>query len=240
MYPDTTTSTYGAPSSKTWDDITSVTEITDSIPDSAAHRDVDKIVLEYSKGTVKTAIVCPPCIYGQGRGPGNKTSIQLPTLARRFLERKKGFQVGEGQARWSNVHVADLSDLYVLLAEEALAENGGKASWGATGYYFAENGEHAWGDISHSLAKYMYKQSLLPSADIDTFSAADVEELYPGLRAMWGANSRSRASRAREELGWKPSRPGVEATFKELVDEEVLVAKRDGVVKGHAAEAAGE
>lgn len=48
------------------------------------------------------------------------------------MELKHGFQVGEGQNKWTMVHVHDLSQLYLHLVEEA-AQGGGKATWGAEG-----------------------------------------------------------------------------------------------------------
>jgi len=143
-YSDMNISSYGNPSSKMWDDVKDIAAIT-SIPDNAPHRNVDKIVLAAGTSTtgvpVKTAIVCPPTIYGTGRGSGNTKSIQVPGLARCFLQRKEGFMVGEGKANWNNVHIHDLSQLYLKLVQEAVS-GGGKATWGQEGYYFAENGEH--------------------------------------------------------------------------------------------------
>jgi hypothetical protein len=40
-----------------------------------------------------------------------------------------------------DVHIDDLSDAFILLAEESLKPNGGNAQWGGEGYYFAEAGE---------------------------------------------------------------------------------------------------
>lgn len=39
----------------------------------------------------------------------------------------------------------DVSDAYILLAEEALKPNGGHARWGDEGYYFVQNGEFVSG-----------------------------------------------------------------------------------------------
>lgn len=39
------------------------------------------------------------------------------------------------------MHADDLADAFILLVEEALKPNGGNASWGDDGYYFAEAGE---------------------------------------------------------------------------------------------------
>lgn len=53
-------------STKEYNDWDGVTELT-SLPDTAFHRNVDKVVLEIGSvysDIVKTAIVCPPTIYG--------------------------------------------------------------------------------------------------------------------------------------------------------------------------------
>ena len=133
---------FGSASSKFYsDDDEGVGKVT-SLPDSAPHRGIDKIVLEASAANphIKTAIVAPSTIYGQGQGPGNQRSLQLPELARFILQRKEGFHIGAGLNRWMSVHIADLSKLYLRLVEEALKPDGGVATWGARGYYFVENG----------------------------------------------------------------------------------------------------
>lgn len=59
-------SCYGERTSQVYNDWDGVGELI-SLPDSAAHRNVDKIVLAASTANperIKTAIVCPPIIYG--------------------------------------------------------------------------------------------------------------------------------------------------------------------------------
>lgn len=92
--------TFGEAAKKVYDDWDGVHELT-ALPDFAPHRSVDKIVLAAGRedsSPVRTAIVCPPTIYGKGRGPGNQRSIQMPELAKCILQEKKGFQVGAGKA----------------------------------------------------------------------------------------------------------------------------------------------
>jgi hypothetical protein len=89
--------------------------------------------------------VCPPTIYGVGAGTaGNTRSAQVPELTKGTLKRGEAFQVTAGKSIWNNVHIDDLSQLYLLLTEDAAA-GGKKATWGTEGYYFAENGEHVCG-----------------------------------------------------------------------------------------------
>jgi hypothetical protein len=57
---------FGMPSDRVFDDLDVVDELT-SLPDNAFHRNVDKIVLECGtryENKVRTAVVCPPTIYG--------------------------------------------------------------------------------------------------------------------------------------------------------------------------------
>ena len=99
-YGDLEHKSFGEASTKVYDDWDGIGEVT-SMPDSAPHRQADKIVLAAAldhPSRIKTAIVCPPCIYGKGRGPGNQRSIQMPDLTKCILQEKKGFQVGEGNA----------------------------------------------------------------------------------------------------------------------------------------------
>ncbi|KAI7522723.1 NAD(P)-binding protein, partial [Hortaea werneckii] len=142
LFADIKSGTYGEALDKVYDDLKNVSEVT-SLPDFAPHRNVDKIVLQAGtehQDRVKTAIVSPPTIYGPGRGPGNKRSHQVPELARSTLERGAGLKVGAGKTFWGDVHVHDLSDLYLKLVEEAAAGGstaewpGKPATWGAEGY----------------------------------------------------------------------------------------------------------
>ncbi|KAK5174653.1 uncharacterized protein LTR77_001735 [Saxophila tyrrhenica] len=245
LHDDISQKTYGEASSRIYDDLANISAIT-SFPDAAPHRVTDKLVLASGSehgDRVKVAVVCPPTIYGTGRGPDNKRSHQVPELARVTLEKGHGVQVGKGETLWSNVHVHDLSDLYVKLVEnaaagESLAEWPGKpALWGKEGYYFAENGEHVWGDISRLVAKEAKKQGYIKTDEVKTVSSEEASELTPFGQAIWGANSRSRAKRAREVLRWEPKGASLEDEIKASVEWE---ARKLGVEPGHAKVAAGD
>lgn len=229
--------TYGTEASKVYDDWDGVAQVT-SLPDKAWHRNVDKIVLAAagcSGGQVKTAIVCPPTIYGVGRGPDNQTSDQWPKMAEVALKRGKGFCVGEGKNRWTYIHVHDLSELYLRLVEEAL-KNGGEASWDETGYYFSENGEYVWGKMAKKIAREAKKQGFIDTEEIDQLSKEEADKLTPYGSAKWGMNSRCKAIRGRKLLDWKPMAPSPEDELPGLIR---IGATKLGLVKGHAAEAAG-
>lgn len=93
----------------------------DNIPVTAWHRDVDLEVYAAGKtGLLDIFIVCPPLIYGTSNGPFKRDSQQVPGLIQCSLKHGKAVFVGKGKNVWNNVHIDDLSNFYVLLAEKAL------------------------------------------------------------------------------------------------------------------------
>ncbi|KAH7180320.1 hypothetical protein DER46DRAFT_619850 [Fusarium sp. MPI-SDFR-AT-0072] len=211
-----------------YDDLEGVDKVT-SLPDTAFHRDVDKIVLDEAAkdpSAIKVAIVCPPTIYGTGRGPANQRSRQIPGLTETTLEKGFGPIIGAGETEWDNVHVHDLSNLIVLLSERAASsenQSDEQEIWGPKGYFFAENGKHKWSQISALIAKEAKKQGVI---DSDETKVLDVDEAQKklGFQALsWGLNSRGEAKRARKYLGWTP----VGESLEEWIPESVQIeAKR--------------
>lgn len=101
---------FGEELPKVYDDMDGVGELV-TLSDQAAHRVVDKIVLACSAGNphVKTAIVCPPTIYGPGRGPDNQRSAQAYTGAKCILQSKQGFLPCKGKFRGNHAKIVALS-----------------------------------------------------------------------------------------------------------------------------------
>lgn len=228
---------YGVKNDKVYDDWEGIKEVT-SLPDYAIHRNVDKIILAASEkhpGKVDTAIVCPPCISGPGRGPDNQKSVQVYRMAKAALQRGKGFQVEGGKNLWTQVHVQDLSDVYLALVTEALSGQG-QATWNAEGYYFAEAGDIVWGDIGRAIAKAAKENNLIETDEIDSISTQEADKLTGSGSYLWGMNSRARAIRAGKLLGWKPRHPSLVDLIPSIVAGE---AKELGLAKGYAEVAAG-
>ncbi|GAB7360157.1 hypothetical protein MBLNU230_g7920t1 [Neophaeotheca triangularis] len=248
LFTDIRNKSFGSASNKVYNDWTpqGIQELT-SLPDDAPHRNVDKVVL--AAGTehadkVHTAIVSPCCIYGPGRGPSNQRSMQIPELSRATLERGHGIVVGEGKTRWGNVHVHDLSDLYLKLTEEAAAggstaEWPGKPSlWGKEGYYLAVGAEHAWSDIARRIVKTAEALGFVWGEEVKAVSAEEADQISPWASALWGANSRAEAVRAKELLRWQPKYQAIED--EELKRNVLFEAQRLGLKPGHAKVAAGD
>jgi nucleoside-diphosphate-sugar epimerase len=214
---------YGEELPRVFDDMDGVGELTNQ-PDRALHRGVDKVVLAASAGNphVKTAIVCPPTIYGPGRGPDNQRSQQAYTGARCILEQGGGFMPGKGRNIWHEVHVQDLSNLYLLLGEAAVA-GGGKATWNEQGYYLAENGAFAWGDVFKAMTKIAHGMGLLPSDECRGIEASDLWNILPYGPLMWGTNSRGVSQRGKTLLGWEPVQKGLMQALPDIVRGEAAV-----------------
>ncbi|PYH99012.1 hypothetical protein BO71DRAFT_415916 [Aspergillus ellipticus CBS 707.79] len=225
---DFRSNTWGLERAKQHDDWDGVDELL-NLPADSFHRNVDEIVINAGKrapDSVKIAVVCPPTIYGPGRGPGNQKSVQAYWLASAVLKRKKGLLVGEGKNIWHQIHVQDLSDLYLLLAEAAAA-GGGKATWNDKGYYLAENGPFCWGDIQRGIAQVAYEKKLIPSPEVEPLTDAQVTEVNQFGLYAWGSSSRGHSSRGKKLLGWSPHRPSLKELIPEIVD---IEAKALGLV----------
>lgn len=225
---------FGEELPKVYNDWEGVAEIM-SIPDHSPHRNVDKIVIAAGSDTVKTAIVCPPTIYGPGRGPDNQRSIQAYRAAAAMIQQKQGFVVGAGKNVWHQIHVHDLSDLYLLLGEAAV--NGGPpATWNDQGYYLAENGEFVWGDILRAIAKDAHKKGYVTEAAVKNMPPQDVDAVIPFGKYLCGSNSRGVSIRGKRLLGWKPHRNSLLDEVPAIVDGE---ARDAGLLQGHAAKVQG-
>lgn len=212
---------WGTERTKEYNDWDGVHELL-NLPDDALHRNVDKIIIaagQRNPDSVKTAIVCPPTIYGPGRGPGNQKSVQAYWFTAAVLQRKKGFLVGPGQNVWHQVHVQDLSKVYQALGEAAAA-GGAPATWNNEGYYFAENGSFVWGDVQRAVAKAAYEKKLIASPDVEPIPDDQVIALHPFGLYAWGSNSRGHALRARKLFGWTPQQPKLIDLVPHIVDVE--------------------
>ncbi|MBI3375569.1 MAG: NAD-dependent epimerase/dehydratase family protein [Betaproteobacteria bacterium] len=181
----------GEPSDKVYEDDTPVR----ALPGRAARVAINEIVLAAAKGGVRAVVICPTMIYGQGHGV-HRESIQVPWFTR--LAKKHGVarHIGRGENIWSNVHIDDLTDLYLRIVDRAPA--------GAL--YYAENGENSMREICEAISRRLGFEGR--TAPMSVEEAAE-ESSEGAANYTYGSNSRVRATRARRELGWSPSRPSL-------------------------------
>ncbi|KAI1173783.1 hypothetical protein F4777DRAFT_580664 [Nemania sp. FL0916] len=210
------------PSDLVFDDLDGVAALT-NLPDEAFHREVDKIVLECGTkygDSVRTALVCAPTIYGNGRGPVATRGRQCYEMAKVILTRGYIPIIGTGEARSGNVHIHDLTEAYILLISAALAGNSSHELWGAKGYHLPVTGEHAWGPLARAMGSAAQQMGLLPSPRVGSKEKEKIQEYQmskdealeaAGWDGMsWGMNARGKGLRLEKFLGWKANHPSLE------------------------------
>ena len=163
-------------------------------PDKAARVALDRAVLAAADVGVRSAVLCNTLIYGHGRGLA-RDSVQIPRLVGQA--RKSGVvrHVGQGRNIWSNAHVDDVADAYLLALD----------STPAGAFYFIESGEASFLDITTAIADAL---ALGPPQPWDIDSAIAEWGYEPAVFAL-GSNSRVRGSAARDGLGWRPRHDSV-------------------------------
>ncbi len=163
-------------------------------PTKQPRRAIDLSVIDAARSGVRSAVICPSNIYGIGRGI-NPNSVQIPFLATNAREQGVVQIVGAGLNVWSNVHIDDVSDLYLLVLSKAPAGS----------FYFAESGEASFGEIGAAIAKR------LGLSTIESLLAEEAAKRWGESKAYFslGSNSRVRGLRARRELGWVPRHSSV-------------------------------
>ena len=199
-----------------------------NLPSAAFHRNVDEIVLNTGikhADSVKTALICPPTIFGPGRGPSSGRGRQVYELASFILKEQCCPRIGKGLSRWNNVHVHDLSRVFELLVRAALdpGSRNDTEIWGARGYYLTENGEHVWGDLSVAMGEEAFQQGYIKGGkpELRAWSIDEAVKSPAGFEAAsWGMNSRGVAARAKKVLGWKAQERSLSEELPDIVRSE--------------------
>jgi nucleoside-diphosphate-sugar epimerase len=184
------------------------------IPLTNPHRIVDQYIFD-NLNNINTIIVTPPTIFGNGLGPFNKRSVQIPILIRLFYKIGHGATIDVGSNKWSHIHIEDLSNLYKLLLEKSIKK---EISFGKEGYYFAENGSHSLYELTQAITKSMYKKKYLKTDKIIKLTYEEMEKYMGPFIAGFTSNSISIAERSRN-IGWSPKHPDNE--IFDTIDEEI-------------------
>jgi nucleoside-diphosphate-sugar epimerase len=164
------------------------------LPEKIQRVAVQRTVLAAAAQGVRSVVLCPTLIYGEGRG-ANRDSIQVPTLIRQAVKSGVPRYVGTGENVWSTVHIEDVCDAYLLAFEAAPAGS----------FFYLENGETSFKSIVESIGR------LLGGKPAQGWSVDEAIANW-GPMAVWfslGGNSRVNADKARKVLGWKPAGAGL-------------------------------
>jgi nucleoside-diphosphate-sugar epimerase len=151
---------------------------------------IDRAVLAAAGDGARTIVVCPSMIYGTGTGL-HRDSAQVPGLMRVSRALGAGVHVGRGENRWSNVHIADLVDLYLLALDRAPPGS----------FFFAENGQASLKDIAAAISR-----QLGFGGRTRALSLAEALEHWPpsAVHYSLASNVQVTAAKARGVLGWQP------------------------------------
>ena len=157
---------------------------------------------------------------GRGRGVCSQRSRQIYEMSKYTLQTRKIPIIGRGLSIGGNIHVADVTSLFVLLFERAHRGDENNKLWGGEAYYIAANSEHCWGDVARLVGKVAVDEGFIPSAEVQSLDVDTARQLAGFEAVSWGLNMRSCAKRAWEYLGWEPSAPSLEDEIPEIVREE--------------------
>jgi nucleoside-diphosphate-sugar epimerase len=158
-------------------------------PEKAGRVAIDRSVLDAARNGVRAIVIRPTLIYGRGLGVA-ATSIQLPRLIDVARRHGVGRHVGRGLNIWSNVHIADVAELYLLALEKAPAGS----------LFYAENGEADFKSVAGAISAMLG----FGGATRDWPIGEAVAELGPAAYLSFGSNSRVRGVKSRSVLGWQP------------------------------------
>ncbi|UED84505.1 NAD-dependent epimerase/dehydratase family protein [Streptomyces profundus] len=157
-------------------------------PDKAPRVAIDRLVLDSASAGVRGVVLCNTLIYGHGLGLA-RDSVQIPALVRQAEKSGVVRHVGRGRNIWSNVHIADVADLYLLALESAPAGT----------FHFVESGEAAFLEVTTALARAL---DLAGPEGWPIEAAIAAWGYEPAVYAL-GSNSRVRST-AEQALGWTP------------------------------------
>jgi nucleoside-diphosphate-sugar epimerase len=164
------------------------------MPEKAMRVAIDNAVLESALGGVRAIVIRPSLIYGRGHG-ANPSSVQIPKLIEQAKRSGAARHVGRGLNVWSNVHIDDVVELYLLALAKAPAGS----------LFYAENGEASMKEAVEAISRMLGLGGRTEDWPID----AAVDALGPAAHLSFGSNSRVRALKARAMLGWGPRGPAL-------------------------------
>ncbi|KAG6841359.1 hypothetical protein C0991_011902 [Blastosporella zonata] len=191
-----------------------------AIPADYVHRSCDTVISAAgAAGDIRSYIVMPPLIYGRGTGPFHRTSVQLPALIRSALKLGQACHYGKGIPWWNGVHVQDLTNVYLILLDDALSANP-VAPHGADGFYFCPTDRQ----FAQEIGTRLHSHGAIPTAEVRTFTEAEaIDALGTWAGFAYGSNSRSKANKL-FKLGWKPVHgEGNDGLFESIIPEYLAV-----------------
>ncbi len=156
---------------------------------------INDSILRSAIDGVRSIVIVPSMVYGEGLLL-NKESKQIPLLIKTAKDKNAGVYAGSGNRSWSNVHVEDLSDLYVAALEKAKPAS----------IFFAENGIASFKEIAEAIHRGLYLDGEPVSLNL-----SESIDLWGEMMATMalGSDCRLNADKARLYLNWTPKHNSV-------------------------------
>lgn len=155
---------------------------------------IQRRVLEASG--MRGVVIVSGVAYGDGGGGIPGLLLASPRDAAGNL-----IMVGTGQQHWPTVHVADLADVFRRVLEDDAAR----------GYYVIGNGLHSTAaDLTEAAAVAAGAPGAAPGSDEE--ARARLGDYFAEVLLL---DQGTDAARARSELGWLPTRPGLADEFRQ-------------------------
>lgn len=148
-----------------------------------ARLETENMVRSFATRGVRAMVIRPPLMWGHGE------CKPIADFYRSAAETGAVCYLGAGLNLYSNVHVDDLAQVYVLALQRGVP--------GAL--YHAVSGEQNYRTIAETVARHLG----VPTRSIDFPEAVQLWDKFTAL-ISFSVCSRSRSPRTRRELGWAP------------------------------------
>ena len=146
-------------------------------------------------GGMRGVVIVSGVAYGDGGGGVPGLLLGSPRDPAGNL-----IMLGTGQQHWSTVHVADLADLFRRVLESDSAQ----------GYYVVGNGLNPTvAELTEAAAAAVGAPGAVPGSDEE--ARARLGDYFAEVLLL---DQGTAATRARSELGWLPTRPGLVDEFR--------------------------
>ncbi|KAJ4861400.1 hypothetical protein T069G_02354 [Trichoderma breve] len=159
---------------------------------------------------VKSYIIAPCIVYGEGLGFGNKISAQTVAIVRAAKEAKRVYRVDNNSPTWPVCHIRDNTDLYIRLLAAILSGND-NIGHGRQGYYLPSPGSVAWDDLYARMAVALAKKGIIEDEQVKLADDEALEVMSRGLscpkayvRVQLAGKCTLTPKHGTEALGWAP------------------------------------
>ena len=145
---------------------------------------IEKQVQEAAKQGVKTIVIRPGIVYGNGGGI-------VGIYAEEAKKNGEVHYVGEGQNQWTTVHINDLAKLYLLAVEKAKPGS-------------LYNATHGPSVKQLQVVEAIFKAADIPQ-NVKPLSIEEARKALGGFADGLALDQQVDSTKAKQELGWAPN-----------------------------------